>query len=270
MAATSVTFEAHWAGNKPLSVLQDLIAKREQFLKNETTENAVVATAINVLSSLKPQTKVARKEAADGDFEVRWCGESGWRGGKGNRRRAPIVNGHRVKDVFPVNNMYGLNGTGNLYRVTLTNKNIWPKVAKNAPVYYVMAPDATVARKFAVARVNRALKRESGLARGVIGYAQAKASNRPMSDAGAAIVNKGALIATAAKVTTGGDGRGAGSFWFQFEDELNYSMRALKGDVAAIDIAMMKAANRTAGLINHLAGFDLDEQIPTPFPEVKR
>ena len=47
---SSVSISATFADNKPLSVLNDLIAKRERFLRGETTEMAVRATAINVLS----------------------------------------------------------------------------------------------------------------------------------------------------------------------------------------------------------------------------
>lgn len=270
MAANSVTITASAEG-KTLEELQRIIAIRQKALA-ETTSQAVTATAINILSSLKPQAKVARKKAVEDDYKVEEICDVGWRGGKGSKRRVPINAGHAVKGVYPVNWMYGLTGSGKLYRITITNPNIRPKIAKNAPVYYVMAPNLTVAAKFAAARVQRALDRERGLARGVIGYAQAKVSNRPMSDAGQLAVAKGKLIATAATVTIDGSGFSSGNFSIEFFDKLKYSVLAQKGGNASLLLAMQKAANKTAGLINHYIHqlrFD-GPPVPTPFPEASR
>lgn len=266
MAANSVTISAS-ANGKTLDELQRLIAVRQKALA-ETTSQAVTATAINILSSLKPQAKVARKKAVEADYKVEEICDVGWRGGKGSKRRVPINAGHAVKGVYPVNLMYGLTGSGKLYKITITNPNIRPKIAKNAPVYYVMSPNLTVAAKFAAARVQRALDRERGLARGVIGYAQAKVSNRPMSDAGQLAVAKGKLIATAATVTIDGSGFSSGNFSIEFFDELKYSVLAQNGGNASLLLAMQKAANRTAGILNYSAKVPLDQPVPTPFPEL--
>lgn len=267
---TEVTIDATYGG-KPLEVLGDFIAKREKYLKGETTEKATIATAINVLTSIKAETKVAPEKPNSAMFKVeQMSGFAGWRGGNGNRRRTAIgSDGHRVPGVFPVNNMYGLKGDGNLYKITLTNKNLAPVVAKNAPHYFIMAPNMSVAVKFAERIMERALKRERGLARMALGYAQAKVSNKPMSDTAKNIANLGRVIATVAEVEMGGSGS-SGEFWLRVKDDLNYSVAALKNGGASLEIAMMRAANRTAAIINKIAGYRLDEEIPTPFPEVSR
>lgn len=263
---TEVTIDATYGG-KPLEVLADLVAKREKFLKNETTKNAITATAINVLTSLKPETKAATKTVNSAMYRVELMpGVAGWRGGKGNHRRTAVAaNGHRVAGVWPVNNMYGLKGDGHLYKITLTNPNLEPRKSKNAPRYFIMAPNMSVAVKFAEARMKRALDRERGLARMALGYAQAKVSTKPMAEKAAASVNAGKVAATAAIVKTdGGDGR----FSIYIRDDLDYSIPALKRGAESLAAAMMKAANKTTAIINKLGAYRLDEQIPTPFPEV--
>ena len=69
--------------------------------------------------------------------------------------------------------------------------------------------------------------------------------------------------------TGGGFGKG---FELTIHDKLGYSVAALRGGRSAVDVALMKAANKIAGRITqHLkAHGNLDEAVPTPFPEVKR
>ena len=52
-------------------------------------------------------------------------------------------------------------------------------------------------------------------------------------------------------------------------DEVDYGTDALKSGKAGVDLAIMKAANKTAGMLNHIAGRDFKEHIETPFPDVK-
>ena len=54
------------------------------------------------------------------------------------------------------------------------------------------------------------------------------------------------------------------------ESEIDYATEALKKGPQSIDVAMMRAANKTAGILNKCAGQNLKDEIVTPFPEVKQ
>ena len=264
MATTSVDISIDADGNS-LAVLSDLIAKRAEFLRDETTEKAVTATTINVVTSLKADTKKAPLKAKPEMYRITQIGDVGWRGPKGSRRRTAIVGDHRVKDVYPVNLMYGLKGAGFLYRIELENPNLTPKISKNKPVYIVMAPNFKVAEDYAKARVSRALGKESGMARYALGMAQARVSDRPMQSEGLGGSHAMQVAAQAANVTK--DAK-RDSFSIDVNDELRYSIKALKSGDSALSNAIKKAANRTAAIINKLGTYRLHDPIPTPFPEV--
>ena len=251
---------------KPLEVLGDLVAKRQQYLR-ETTEQAVTATAINVVTSLRSATKKAPLKAKDDMFSVELVAPGGWRGARGARRRVALRAGHEIRDVHPVNAMYQLKGGGDLYKITILNEKIRPSISLNKPYYYVLAPTAKVATDYARARVTRALRKESGMAKYALGIAQAKTSNRPMKSEAPTGAKQMQTAYAAAKIDKWG---GGGEFGIRVFDALNYSVSALKGGEATMNEAMQKAANRTAGIINHCAGYRLDAPIPTPFPEAKK
>lgn len=54
------------------------------------------------------------------------------------------------------------------------------------------------------------------------------------------------------------------------ESNLAYALDAVKGRAAGIDSALKSAANKIVGIIKHKAGARLDENLRTPFPEVKK
>lgn len=268
MAASEVNIEAD-ADGKPLSVLSDLIRRRAEVLKNETTEKAVIATTINVVTSIKAETKKAPLKAKPDMFEVRQVGVGKWRRMAGKSRRIPFVGEVFDDSIHPVNLMRGLRDGGILYRISLTNPNIRPKSSKNAPYYYVLAPTLGVATDYAKARVGRALQKESGMARYALGMAQARASDRPMMSDGSVNGSHAMQVAAqAAVVTSGGSGFGQGTYWMEVNDKLRYSTSALRSGDASLDLAIKKAANRTAAIINHMADVPLDQKLETPFPEV--
>ena len=53
-------------------------------------------------------------------------------------------------------------------------------------------------------------------------------------------------------------------------DRLNYAAKALRGDMAAVVVACMKAANKIAGRLIHRFGDMLGPDFKTPFPEVRK
>lgn len=100
---SSCTYEG-----KPIEVLEQLIEKRKELL-GEAYRDAITATAITVLKSLRADTKIAKKKAPKSSYTVTdtgWYG--GWEriGGKYHRvaRTSPDRHAPKVPDIFPVNN----------------------------------------------------------------------------------------------------------------------------------------------------------------------
>lgn len=275
MAASSVQISAQFAANKPLEVLGDLIAKREKYLKGETTENAVTATTMQVVRSLAAETTVAPRKATPDMFELQLvaANAAGWRyvQGKG-RRRSPVIGGHWQRAIRPVNWMYGHEGEGNLYRVKILNPNLTPKKSLNKPVYFVLAPDTATAEKFGLMLMNRALAKEAGMAKYAISASTAKIYDRPNAAPVKPPSGSGAFqkAKNAVTVTKAGSGFDGGQFMIEYFDALRYSMSALKGSYSSLDMALKKAANSTAAIINKMGNVPLGEEIPTPFPEIAK
>lgn len=272
MSATSVEIKATYADNKPLKILGDLIAKREKYLKGETTENAVTATAINVVKSLRAETVVAPLEARDDMIKVELVATNGagWRGHPARRKATP--DGKWDRTIRPVNLMYNLTGEGHLYKISIVNPNLVPKKSLNKPVYYVLAPNPSVAWKYGVARVTRALKKEAGMSRYAVQMSMAKIYDRSGGEAVRPFNgnSRQMLMARGAvTITRQGNGFSNGKFGLSFVDSLRYSLLALKHGPAALGMALMKAANSTAAIINKMGNVPLGKEIPTPFPEIK-
>ena len=271
---TGLTIEADAEG-RTLEALTDLIAKRQQYLKNESTEAAVTATAINILTSLRAETKTAPTKSRGNEYTIEELGTAGWRGGRGNRRRTAIIGGHHVPGVYPVNWMYGLKGEGKYFLIRLKNPNVWPVRAKNAPCYLILAPTIAEADKFARERFDGdkrwpgIYKRERNLAKYALGIVAAQVSNRPADKLKPEGSRAQKVAAENAHVTKEGSGVADGNYSIEVNDTLNYSLPAIGGS-GTLNAAMQKAANRTAAIINKLAGYRLDEPIPTPFPEIAK
>lgn len=106
MATTAVTIEAD-ANGKPLEVLSDLIEKRRAAM-NETTAQAVTATAINILKSTRAATPVASTANARSGFivDARTSLVPGFKsapGAKSGRRVVRAEGGHEITSLKTIN-----------------------------------------------------------------------------------------------------------------------------------------------------------------------
>lgn len=270
--ASYTTIEASCDG-RPLKVLSDLIRKRENAL-NETSRDAAVATAINVVTSLKAMTKKAPMKANDKMFfNVRQIPgyRAGWeRVGTSYHRVARDGSGHVDRNITRmcrnlVGKAFSKGEVVGVWGFQLYNENL------NKTVYYCFATDEKHVRDYAKKVIlARLLKKESGMAKYTLGIAQARISTRSevVPPSGAKQMR---IAYDAARVIMNSTGFDEGEFSIEVADMLRYSLKAVKGEKAAMDMAIMSAANKTAGLI-HLAyvnkGFGQD--VKTPFPEVKR
>lgn len=278
MAIKSVTFTATCEG-KPLEVLQELVRKRSAALR-ETSRDSVVATAINILTSLKSATRKAPTgKAPRQSYYIELTNlYGGFYTDGGLRKICARIGSHTGKksDISPAIGFGNKNGDAVLrtrvYKVMAQNPRMTFARNKNFPnrAWYVLAENEAQARSYAERRILRMLRKESGMAKYTIAIAQAKVSTRNSGVVRPSGARSWRIAHGASNVVISKSGFDSGNFGIYFRDDLDYSVAALKGGKAAFDMACMKAANKTAGLI-HLAFVNkkFSEDVQTPFPEVK-
>lgn len=263
-------------GGRPVEVLSGLIEKRTHLLR-ETVRDAVVATAITVLKSLRADTRKGRKRAREADVcveETGWVG--GWErhGGRFRRvvRTSSARGAARVAGVFPVNNAGRRYVTGEVvkvYKVTPARgaeRMTWAK-NRNKGCWYVFAQSRKVAENLGKRLVQRKMDAWRGLAKTALGYAMLMTSTRQSVKSDAATAKARMAASRAASVVSrSGDGR----WTIDITDSLDYAKTALRSGPGGVERAMMKAANSVAGRLRKVAGGDLGGEIATPFPEVSR
>lgn len=232
----------------PLSVLSDLIRQRQKYL-GESAADAVVATGIDALNSLRALTKVAGKMIPRSDVRFGRSDPQYITGTKGSTmgfllRRVVYKrwfnNKHTTFNYWQVVNNAKTDRHGNI-RVRATGK------------------DLTAAWH----RVGRIKNR--GLARRALGIAMNRLSTRQVKDERADM--RLARIAAANVMVRKTDA--GGSFMLQIRDGLGYAVQALQGGPASIDLALKRAANKIAGRLCKVAERKFGERVATPFPEVK-
>lgn len=262
--------------DKPISVLSQLIEKRKQLL-GETTRDAVVATAITVLKSLRADTKIAPKAARTESFKIT---DTGWVGGwerVGNKfhrvvRTSDDRYAPKVAGIFPVNNAgqhYERGEKVKVFKIEPLNDTTmqWNKT-KHKGCWYVFARSEGIARQFAKLHMTKRINSYRGLAKTTLGFAMAAVSTRGTFAAEVTTAKSLRAAQAAATVYKGGD---IGSnYTITIIDALRYSALAMKSGKNAVQRAMMKAANSIAGRLSKVASAKLNEQIQTPFPEIKK
>ncbi len=260
--AVSITYKG-----KPLAELERLIDARITEL-GESAKDAVVATAINTLGSLRTLTRKAKAGAKHKHVQVEPVASlvpSITR--KGGKRQPCLRNpaGQRI-DKPPLRVVWAKRWTQgvrvsalHVFKVTPE----WPRF----PAYYCVAPSAELALKEERARADRRIKRRGGLARNLFAVAMGAISTRnPALEGGTQAQSLPKKFLRTSQGSVGG------AYAVKIRDMLDYAALALSGGRQAIDLAMMKAANKTAGLIQQRLkqSGDLSQRFPTPFPEIKR
>lgn len=244
-----VTMSGTYEG-KPLQVLGKLIEERKRIL-GESAEDAVVATGIDALISLRALTKMAKKMIPKSDVRFGHenpkyiTGTKGKSAGKVFRR---VVVG-RWKDGEKKN------------RVRWQEcKNV--RVTKRGKVRVLRATSAE--RTAAWERWGKIGNR--GLAKRALGLAMMRISTK---NAGLERVKARAARIAEANVSVASSGAGT-RFVLMIKDKLGYAQQALKNGPASVELALQKAANRIAGRLCKVAEKKFGEKIQTPFPEVKK
>lgn len=253
MRQLRVTYEG-----QPLEVLTELIRKRSQVM-HQCMDNAVAGTMVNVLRSLRSDTKNAIKTKK---FNVE-VEDTGFYGGFSYSEKKRCVRAGVSKYSS---------------KVKLDGKVVWltwdkPKQSEchvykvtneQNQVYYVGARNTSMVMNYELGRIKKRISNYGGLAKNVLSIAMNQIATKSLPQDGSNVSRNKA--STLSKVTISQSGN---MYTITVVDEVNYGTDALKSGEAGVNLAIMKAANKTAGMLNRIAGRDFKEHIETPFPEVK-
>ena len=170
---------------KPIEVLHQLIEKRRKLL-GQSTHDAVVATAITVLKSLRAGTKIAPKTASKGSYKIT---DTGWYGGWERTgatfhrvvRTSNATRAQKIHNIYPVNlagQHYVKGEIVKVYKVEPVNDpNMkWDKT-KHVGCWYVFAKSQDVVESFAQTHMTRRISTYRGLAKTTLGFAMAAIAN---------------------------------------------------------------------------------------------
>lgn len=250
---------------RPLAELSRLITLRSKWL-GESARDSVRATAVTFLQSLRTLTKTAKKsgekiELTSSNMLVpsfrRWGGKSRpcIRVGKGGNTYTPMK-GTRVIYADGLVNF----ATQKVYTASFT---LGEGDRRKTYKYVVVASSKSSASR-AVRRANaKRIASWRGLARAAVSALIRKAGGNSTTSG-----KIGAKASDNARVTP----RGAGnSFSLTILDNLSYAECAVKGGNSGITLALQRACNKSASVINRRCADLLDfSPLPTPFPEIKQ
>lgn len=262
-----VTVAATWAGGRPLAELRRLVQRRQLWL-GESAKDAVVATAIDALVSLRSLTRRAKPgrvgkprvtpsalvPSFTGGRNPRRCLRVAGKAG-GRNRAAKYGGKERVKWLTPKSVKAA---DLRAFLVGTEHKAVKP--------YLVVAESAAAAAAFERRAAGHRVRRFGGLAKWAFGVAMRALSTRNVSDGVNAETD--AAASRLSEVRKYKDG--SGGYAVRVIDGLAYAADALRGGTGAVDLALMRAANKIAGRLAHRFGDALGPDFSTPFPEVKR
>ena len=262
----ALEFAASYKG-QPIDTLQRLIEKRMQFA-GECARDAVIGTAITVLKSIRALTRDARQRRNfDNSFTV---ADTGYYGGYSQTEKRRVVrqgvSKYSPKVKMGANVVFTWETRGlrqslqHIYKVDTTRHY------KGRPlgVYYVCARSAQEAAERERKMIRKNIQRTGGLALNALSAAMARCSTRnPPAPVGSQLAQT-----LGDRFTVVSRGGGGGGYFVSVTDALNYATSALKGGDGALNLAMMRAANKISGMICHSVYCPLDADVPTPFPEI--
>ncbi len=250
---------------RPLAELSRLITLRSKWL-GESARDSVRATAVTFLQSLRTLTKTAKKtgekiELTPSNMLVpsfrRWGGKTRpcLRVGKNGNTYTPMK-GTRVIYADGLVNF----ATQKVYTASFTRG----EGDRRKTYKYVVVASSKSSASRAVRHANaKRIASWRGLARAAVSALIRKAGENSTTSG-----KIGAKASDNARVTP----RGAGdSFSLTILDNLSYAECAVKGGKSGITLALQRACNKSASVINRRCADLLDfRPLPTPFPEVKQ
>lgn len=256
-----ITANLTWGPSRPIEELNRLIVHRCGILY-ENAKDAAIATVINTAAGLRAQTRKARpagktdpKIAQSVHYKPSWAVT-------GSIRRKCIrdASGERVR--FP--NMRVIYRTCDESISCCQVFLVTPEHERDKP-YIIVTLNRKDAEKYEQVRSRRRKEALGGLAKFTLGLAMAKLSTRnQVKEAGGKV---GMVAPKYASASAQNEGK---ALSVELRSALNYAIDALKDGKGSVDVAMMKAANKTYGILqramkNWSSPVDIG---PVPFPEI--
>lgn len=257
---TNIRVDMSGTSARTLDGLSRLIAARQKWL-GESSKDAVIATAIDALLSVRTATSSAKKKKSTRPTIEHCPGlRASCYGGRSSPRR--VIRFASGGGRFEARRVRWLNkglkdSEAKVFKVTPEHDKIEP--------YYVVCASMSDAKRFEnLAAVHR-MKRFGNLAKWAFGVSMNKLSTKNVHDDVTGEANHAASRLSSVKKSEVGK-----LYAVLVEDSLDYAEDALRGGRAAVDVAIKKAANKIAGRIMHKWGDALGDDFKTPFPEVRR
>lgn len=267
--AIDLTFDLTTGSGGPVSVMQNIIAMRSKEL-SETTQDSCTAIAINILKSLRADTKVAKvneKPTIRVQCIDSMCLPSWKNVGKG--KHVSIFragkNGGEVKPKLKVVHIEGKYHKGmvrHAYRIT---DEIAPNVSKK---YIIVALSVKDAYDYAKRKHKERIRHHTGLAKLALGVAMHEVHNENLGQYNTEVLGF-AEQNVDAKVSSTGFNSGVTNI--HVHDKLDYAADALKSGPNGVNLAMMKALNKmTSYIIHRLHQKGMQTSLKIPYPDLAK
>ncbi len=250
-AAFQIEMGMTYAGREP-EVLSDLIMRRQR-LFGETAQQAVIGTAIGVMTSLRAQTVVADETKV---FFVRsFSARVSWT--TVNRRRSLKVEGWgEFKKSINLTGRYRPGMQAYAYTARIL------KDGKVESIFLIAEHDSQVATY-----LKKRIRRYKGMARSAWGHLMRMTS----ASSGISEPGNSAATNTLRKQLSVVSGGNQYDYAVTVIDDLRYAAAALQGGPASMTHACQAASNKIAGRIRKFCADHpsfSEQNIATPFPEI--
>lgn len=265
---SGIHIDASFGSGKTLSQFADLIQQRMKWM-NESARDSVAACAINALRGIRTVTKVMKPSGIKVKVELEGRLIASYTT-RGNKSKFPVIRiaGTKVRYQGPERQRFCIDSKqtkeAHVYRFV-------DEYSKDKPTYLIAALSIKDAEQFAKRLIKRKAMRYAGLAKRAVSYMMMKTVTKRVNDN--VPINVSALAEQVTKKTEvvrkDGDN---GHYGLILTDNLLYALDAVKGGQATVDIQLKKAMNKIVSVINQKIkkkGFLEDQQIPTPFPELR-
>lgn len=235
----------------------------------ETARGSIAATAIDILKSLRAQTKVAKRSSIKVDVVKEGGLYPSITSHGGNKFVCLRIIGTKVK----------YDGTESIIQCEkqpLKFQHVFrftDEHSKKKKTYLIIAPNMATAKKKAQQIARRRGMRYAGLAKRALGILMFRTNTKRVNDGVLnPLVENKANEVTDKKETVQKKGEG-GTYTLILSDNLRYAIDAIKGGRSKVDMAFKKSANKIVSIINRKISsgkFLSSEKMDTPFPEVKQ
>lgn len=283
MANNNLTFNASASGNQPIATMQALIERRMK-LMNMTVEQATTAMAIQVMKSLRADTRKAKLKPNivsefSGNMQIKLteCKNLFVSFKKTGGRRIPCIRiGSKEGARSNIKPWWRVGHTKELYKAKVfktelseDRAKVWKRLKK---VAYIVAKNESHAKRIARDKFKRLIKYSSGLAKSAWSRAMQLTSgrNQRLQTTNSSPLEGNILVKKDTK------GFSSGKYSITVTNNLSYAEESMNKGKMSVTTAMMKASNVTNAIINRfidehrLDFFDKNsplEKMKTPFTE---